>query len=254
VWTSGKALHLCRPVDAEALASVSVGRRISGVTRHGKSIVIELEDGGCLCVHLGMSGRLRVQPFSDPALPHTHVRWTLDDTSSLRFIDPRRFGQVKAATRFEELTDLARLGPDPLTNLDAQSLKRILAASRAPLKSTLLDQKKIAGLGNIYVCEAMFLAGLHPSRPSDSCVRRAPRLFEAIVRVLNQSLERGGTTLRDYVDGTGNQGANQYGLHVYGREGAPCHVCGLTIRRMTQAGRSTFYCPRCQRPYTRAHE
>lgn len=247
VWTSGLPLRLARPLDAALLRRTCRGARIEAVRRRGKYILVETAPGAGVLVHLGMSGRLRLQAAGEPREKHTHVVFTLDGARELRFVDPRRFGLVRAARVLDQLPELTLLGPDPLAELEAPALAQALAGSRAPLKAFLLDQRRIAGLGNIYVSEALFHAGVHPTTPA----RRARGRAEALVRGIRLALEAGianrGTTLRDYVDGEGGAGQNQDTLLVYGREGEGCRICGTCIRRRVDAARSTFFCPSCQK-------
>jgi formamidopyrimidine-DNA glycosylase len=249
VWSSGLALRLARAVDVPGLRAVSVGRAFADVRRRGKYIVLvtdtRAQEG--VCVHLGMTGRLRVQPASEPRAPHTHVVFSLTGGDELRYVDARRFGWVAPGAPLPSLSALAELGPDPLAELDADMLKRMLDGVRAPIKAFLLDQTRIAGLGNIYVCEALFGARIHPTTPAGRVRRRAPELLAAIRTTLEGGIARRGTTLRDYVDADGFAGDNAAALLVYGREGEPCTVCGAKIRRRVDAARSTFYCPTCQK-------
>jgi len=247
VWGSGFPLHLNRAVDLKALRAVTVGQTIRGIRRRGKYLLIEVADAGAgVVVHLGMTGRLRVQPAGAARAPHTHVVFTLDRDDELRFADARRFGWVAAGTPLADLPALAALGPDPLSDLDAPTLRALLADSRAPIKSFLLDQRRVAGLGNIYVAEALFRAGIHPATPARRVARRAPALLEAIRAALEGGIARRGTTLRDYVDAEGQRGDNARALLVYGREGEPCSRCGAVIRRRVDGGRATFFCAKCQ--------
>jgi formamidopyrimidine-DNA glycosylase len=251
VWGSGQALRLARSVDLRGLRAIGVGRAIADVRRRGKYILVvtggrERDEEG-VCIHLGMTGRLRVQPASATRAPHTHVVFGLDGGDELRFADARRFGFVAPGAPLDSLPALADLGPDPLTDLDAEGLARALDGVRAPIKAFLLDQTRVAGLGNIYVCEALFGARIHPTTPAGRVRRRAPALLTAIRATLEGGIARRGTTLRDYVDADGFAGDNAAALQVYGREGEPCVACGAKIRRRVDAARSTFYCPRCQR-------
>jgi formamidopyrimidine-DNA glycosylase len=159
----------------------------------------------------------------------------------------RRFGWVAASRDVDSLPELAGLGPDALAELDVTRLRTLLVASSAPLKSFLLDQKRIAGLGNIYVCEALFRARLHPRAPACRAAGRAAQLLRAIRSALRIALANRGTSMRDFVDSEGRSGDNAAALLVYGREGKPCRACGTPVRRSVDAGRSTFFCPRCQR-------
>jgi formamidopyrimidine-DNA glycosylase len=249
VWSSGLALRLARPVDVASLRAVSVGRAFVDVRRRGKYILLVTDaraDEG-VCVHLGMTGRLRVQPAKEPRAPHTHVVFGLAGGDELRYVDARRFGWVAPGAPLASLPALAELGPDPLAELDAATLAQELDGVRAPIKAFLLDQTRVAGLGNIYVCEALFGAGIHPKTPAGRVRRRAPELLAAIRKTLEGGIARRGTTLRDYVDADGFAGDNAAALLVYGREGEPCTVCGAKIKRRVDAARSTFFCARCQR-------
>jgi formamidopyrimidine-DNA glycosylase len=165
----------------------------------------------------------------------------------LRFVDPRRFGWVAAADALDEMPELRALGPDPLQQLDAPALAAALAQSRAPIKAFLLDQRRVAGLGNIYVSEALFRAGVHPTTPARRACKRAEALVAGIRAALEQGIANRGTTLRDYVDADGEAGSNLAALLVYGREGEPCRTCAAAVRRRVDANRSTFFCPKCQR-------
>ena len=254
VWTSGKPLHMQKPVDAQALRRLLHPSQIKNVRRRGKYILIDVQaskgskvTNAVALVHLGMSGKLRVTATAEPRHVHTHVVLTLSGAEELRFIDPRRFGQFKAAHQDGDFVELAGMGPEPLQDLTADDLRQSLATSRAPIKSFLLDQRRVAGLGNIYVSEALFEAAIHPGTNASKLKRHAPALLEAVKLVLNRGLQNRGTTLRDYVDGTGFAGSNQFSLKVYGREGEACLRCGAKVRRRIDAGRSTFFCAGCQK-------
>jgi formamidopyrimidine-DNA glycosylase len=252
VWTSGLPLRLNRPVDADELRRAAQGARITALRRRAKYLLIDTERGTTL-VHLGMSGRVRVQPADEPRVTHTHVAWRLADGRELRFVDPRRFGlvmPVPSATRGGEaaMAELASLGVEPLgSEFTPEKLHALTRASKRALKLLLLDQRAIVGLGNIYAAEALFDAGLHPHRPARrTTVEQAARLHAAIVAVLARAIDNRGTTLRDSVDAEGEIGFNQLVLSVYGRGGEPCLRCGGRIRAVVTQGRGTFYCPKCQ--------
>ena len=254
VWWSGQGLHLGRKVDLRGLRAVAVGRAIAGVRRRGKYILVDVdadrqgqEAGAGIIIHLGMTGRLRVQPKALPRAPHTHVVLALAGGEELRFVDARRFGWVTPGRPIAAEAALVALGPDPLTELDAPALATALAAARTPIKAFLLDQRRIAGLGNIYVSEALFRIGVHPALPAKRLARRAEELLASVRATLESGIARRGTTLRDYVDIDGESGDNAAALLVYGREGEPCLQCGTSIRRRVDSGRATFFCPRCQR-------
>ena len=224
------------------------GQRILDVGRRAKYLLIALENGATLLSHLGMSGRYR---FDAEETAHDHVIFHLDDGARVVYSDPRRFGfmELIAPGALGQNRFLRQLGIEPLGNeMNGPRLAQLLAGRRTPLKSALLDQRLIAGLGNIYVCEALFRARLSPRRMAAS-VRgsRAENLTAAIRGVLREALAAGGSSLRDYVAADGSLGYFQHGFDVYGRAGESCKHCGKTIARLTQSGRSTFYCPGCQR-------
>jgi formamidopyrimidine-DNA glycosylase len=249
-WTSGLPLHMQKVVDDEALKDRVVGATVNQVRRRGKYILLDLIRGklsSIVLIHLGMSGKLMITRSSEERRPHTHVVLGLKGSQELRFVDPRRFGQFKVAASQDELTEIADMGPEPLDDLGLETFALSLSKSKAPIKAFLLDQRRIAGLGNIYVSEALFEARVHPSRPALRVKRQAPALLEAVKLVLRKGIENRGTTLRDYVDGKGVAGNNKHALQVYGREGQPCTRCDSVIRRSVDAGRSTFFCPVCQK-------
>jgi formamidopyrimidine-DNA glycosylase len=235
------------------LARTLTGAKIGALARRGKYILIELDDSGTLLLHLGMSGRITAGPGGDPHAPHDHVVLTLDDGTVVRFNDARRFGLLDYIRRGEEAAHplLVGMGPEPLEpGFDGRYLVAKLAGKITPIKSALLDQKIVAGLGNIYVCEALYRAGLSPRRLAATVSgARAERLVEAIRAVLNDAIEAGGSSLRDYVQTDGELGYFQHHWAVYGREGQPCPgcTCAEGVRRVVQAGRSTFFCPKKQR-------
>lgn len=247
VWGSGLGLHLGRPVDLGGVRRVTTGRQLRAVRRKGKYLLLEFEAGAGVVVHLGMSGRLRVEPGASPRAAHTHVAFVLDDGRELRFVDPRRFGWVAPGAPLTARPELAALGLDPLSELDAGELARLMTGARAPIKAFLLDQTRIAGLGNIYVSEALHRAGIHPAAPAQRVTARAPELLVAIRAALEQGIRNRGTTLRDYVDASGTPGNNAATLLVYGRAGEPCQTCGAPIRRSVDSGRATYFCATCQR-------
>lgn len=233
------------------------GRAVRSVRRRAKYILIELAGGDLAIVHLGMSGRLHIDRGDPELQPHDHIVLKTDRGDTVRLNDPRRFGLV-ALSRVETV-DRHRLfagtGPEPLGNaFNGPALAAKLKGRRTPLKAALLDQKTVAGLGNIYVCEALFLAGLSPKRLARTVsARQAEALAGAIKDVLNKAIAAGGSSLRDYVQPSGELGYFQHQWAVYGREGEGCPGCdcdaGETggIRRIVQSNRSTFYCPHRQR-------
>jgi formamidopyrimidine-DNA glycosylase len=231
------------------------GRRIEAVRRRAKYILIDLDDGGVLLMHLGMSGRLTVVNAEDrtPPEPHDHVVFTLDEGTRIRFNDQRRFGVLDyvRAEALEKHELLRELGPEPLDPaFTGEVLAAALTGKRTPLKAALLDQQVVAGLGNIYVSEVLYQAGLSPKRLARTVtLERASRLVQAIREVLERAIAAGGSSLRNYVQASGELGYFQHQWAVYGREGEPCPGCdcGRGIRRIVQSNRSTFYCAKRQR-------
>ena len=234
------------------------GRRIERIDRRAKYILAHLDDGWVLLAHLGMSGRMSVAADPEaPLEPHDHVVLMTEEGCQVRFNDPRRFGAMDliAADALEEHWLLRELGPEPLGNaFNGPELAARLAGRRTPIKAALLDQKTVAGLGNIYVCEALFLAGLSPRRLAHTVQgARAERLASAVREVLQRAIAAGGSSLRDYRQASGELGYFQHDWAVYDKEGLPCPGCDCDvavtggIRRLVQSGRSTFHCPRRQR-------
>ena len=254
----------------ENLVAAVEGRQIIALGRRAKYLLIDLEDDLTIIAHLGMSGSFRVEEealgtFHHPRSKdekHDHVVFHLErgnETLKVIYNDPRRFGFLHLAKRSE--LDLypafAQLGPEPTGNaLDAEDLGKRFSGKAQPLKSTLLDQTVIAGLGNIYVCEALWRAHLSPKRAAGSIVTPTGRpkkelvlLTEAIRAVIADAIAAGGSSLRDHIQTDGSLGYFQHSFSVYDQEDKPCRTpgCGGTVARITQAGRSTFYCPRCQK-------
>ncbi len=242
---------LREPADGRRLGRLCSGRRVLGLRRRAKYLLVDLERGTTLVLHLGMSGRVTVTPAAERRGPHEHVGFWLASGRRLRFRDPRRFGLVLALPTegLERDPHFAHLGAEPLANgFSGETLAAAASGRRAPVKSFLLDGRVVAGVGNIYAVEALHRAGIHPARSAARISKgRWERLAGAVRSVLEQAIEGGGTTLNDFTDGAGNAGYFQVSLAVYGREGEPCPACGRPIRRRVQSGRSTFYCPRCQR-------
>lgn len=222
------------------------GASVSGLGRRGKFGLIHTDRGDTLVFHLGMSGKWRVDP--DELLPHDHLLIETDDGSRLALNDPRRFGSVDlvATDCLDVWPAISDLGAEP-AQLDSKRLHEQLDGRAAPIKSLLLDQRIVAGLGNIYACEALHRAGIHPRRAAGRLSRvRIERLVTAIRAVIAEAIDAGGSTLRDYARPDGELGYFAAQFQVYDREGSACG-CGAPVRRIVQGGRSTFYCPRCQR-------
>jgi formamidopyrimidine-DNA glycosylase len=231
------------------------GRTITNITRRAKRIIFTLDDANRFYIHLGMSGRLTVEFESAPIQPHTHLILAICNAPvtrascpcpqlQLRFKDPRRFGGI---WWLGQNTDEPDLGPEPLT-LRPKALHERLCKTKRPIKSALLDQRLIAGLGNIYVDESLFAAQIHPlKRAHKLTLNQTTRLTKAIKQTLRRALRHRGSTLRDYVDAEGGRGAFQNLHNVYDRASEPCPACQTPIKRIVLTGRSTCFCPKCQR-------
>lgn len=224
------------------------GARVTGLGRRAKYGLIDTDRGDTMIFHLGMSGRWRI----DPGEPQTHDHLLLETEAGRRLAlnDPRRFGFVDLWPTAELIAypPFLAMGPEPLSeDFNAAYLAERLAGRIAPIKAMLLDQRVVAGLGNIYVCEALHMAGISPGRAGGQISKaRLARLVDAIRAVLNAAILAGGSSLRDYVRPDGELGYFSKEWRVYGREGDPCE-CGAIVRRRTDSGRSTFYCASCQR-------
>ena len=239
------------------LAQTLTGARVTSFRRRAKYILMRLDNGWSVLIHLGMSGRMLLEPVgrNDITL-HEHIELETDDGWRVGFVDPRRFGSVDLIETNKEDAHrlLAGLGPEPLDNgFSIASLSAALAGKKTPIKAALLDQKIVAGLGNIYVCEALYRAGISPLRLAHTIPgARAKRLVPAIKQTLIEAIAAGGSSLRDYVQTNGELGYFQHAWKVYGREGEPCPACPGKpdcdgVQRIVQSGRSTFYCPRQQK-------
>lgn len=219
--------------------------------RRGKYILLQLSEGLTLVVHLRMTGRLVYCEADTPLEKHTHVVFHLSNGKQLRFTDIRQFGRMNLlpTSQVSEMSGIKDLGPEPLdTSFTREFLKKELRRRRTRVKSLLLDQSFIAGLGNIYADEALFRAKVHPERlAADLSPREVSGLHKSIVEVISGGIQHRGTTFRDYVDGEGRSGSFQYHLKVYNREGLPCSNCGKPIERIKVGGRSSYHCPYCQK-------
>jgi formamidopyrimidine-DNA glycosylase len=227
------------------------GQRVAEVRRRGKWIIFDLDRKMHLVIHLGMTGQLTVKPSGEAAGSHTHLVFALDKgRQELRFRDIRRFGSAtlyKNSESLEKFFAEARLGPEPFEVAPNYWLDQLTKTSRC-LKAVLLDQRVIAGVGNIYADEAFYQARLHPAQLGrDITKQQAERLRRAVVLVLGRAINRRGSSIRDYIGGSGRQGEYQKEFRVYGRTGEPCLRCRVPIACIRLAGRSTHYCPQCQR-------
>ncbi len=243
---------LVRPFDPGLVAGELVGERVGAVRRRGKYLIVGFESGRSLLIHLRMTGSLRHGERGRAMVddPHARAVLMLDNGSDVVYRDVRRFGTWELFERGELRPYLdARLGPEPLGSFSAARLAQRLEGRRAPLKSALLDQRTVAGLGNIYVDETLWWSRLHPLRPAGTLSKdEVARLHRAIRRVLRLGIERQGSTLRDYARPDGSYGTMQEELRAYGRGGEPCYRCGVPLERILVGGRATTLCPHCQEP------
>jgi formamidopyrimidine-DNA glycosylase len=248
VQLSGLALR--RPVAPDFAATLQ-GRTIQEISRRGKYLILELAPTSYWLIHLGMSGRIFFFPQVGEAPPHTHARVLFSDATELQYRDHRRFGLLAAykVSGLAQIPELQNVGLDPLqTRIAMDHFWPMVKNCRQELKAFLLDQKKIAGVGNIYACEALYAAGLHPARRCHTISREeAAALISAVRKVLRAGVRHGGTTFSDFMAADGEPGTHQNHLHVFQREGEKCRRCRSLIERLRQANRSTYYCPHCQR-------
>ena len=236
------------PVPAD-IGTLLPGQRLERVTRRGKFLLLTCP-AGHLILHLGMSGSLRIAPADAPPEKHDHLDVVMDDGRCLRLRDPRRFGAALWSVD-DPLNHplLVHLGPEPLEDgFNAEWLHRLSRNRRVAVKSFLMNSRVVAGVGNIYASEALYLAGVHPARAAGRIsIGRYARLVTSVRRVLADAIAAGGTTLRDFVDSSGSPGYFAQRLRVYGRSAEACERCGAPVRSRVIGQRSTFFCPRCQR-------
>ncbi len=226
-------------------------REIVAVRRRAKYLLLDLSGGQTLVIHLGMSGRLTLVPVAEPTETHEHVSIELSSGRRLRFRDSRRFGLVFVGetASLESDRHFVHLGLEPLTQeFNGEVLKNLARGRRVPIKSFLMDGRLLVGVGNIYAAESLHRAAVHPARSvARLSLKRWHRLARAIQETLTEAIDQGGTTLNDFANGLGEAGYFAVSLAVYDRQGQQCPRCGVGIRRIVQSGRSTFYCPGCQR-------
>ena len=227
------------------------GREVSAVTRRGKNILLHLSGDSLLLVNLGMTGQLLFRPSTPEEEPPRHLAlaFPLEVGGALLYADARRFGHLLRYSREAWEVESRRLGPEPLgRELTPGRFRAALQGSRSPIRSWLLDQTRVAGIGNIYASESLFRAGIHPLRPARSLTERESKaLLEGIREVLRKAIRAGGTTLRDYRTADGDPGGFGPALQVYGKEGEACTTCKTPLERVVFANRSAFFCPRCQK-------
>jgi formamidopyrimidine-DNA glycosylase len=239
--------RLIQAPSPEELCRSLAGRRIENLSRHGKYLFFRLGDGRHLVVHLGMTGALLHRSSDAPRDAYERIIFELDDKSELRYTDLRKFGALSLVGNLGPLR--ARLGPDALADgFSAEALRSTIERRRAPIKAVMMDQAAVAGLGNIYSEEALFRARIRPQRAAYRLRKKeVARLHEAIGQVLHEAMGHRGSSFRDYVDADGREGQHQWHVRVYRRTDEPCYTCGRPIKRIVVGGRSTHFCPRCQK-------
>ena len=241
--------RLTDPEPPAVIASRLEGVRVEMLGRRGKYLIVQLDDGAALLVHLRMTGNLLWLPEPPEVDPRfLRARAYLDDGSYLAYTDARRFGTWRVAEDGAEAYLAGKLGPEPLGDWKAPDLVRALSGRKAPVKAALLDQRVVAGVGNIYADEALFAARIHPASPAGRLSRaRVARVHAAVIAALEAGIEAQGASIRDFRTPDGGYGSGQERFVAYGRGGEPCVVCGTPLRRTVIAQRGTSYCPRCQR-------
>jgi len=246
-WVSDDAPRLIQLLTPQGFCRSLAGRRIEDISRRGKYLLFNLDQGFTWAVHLRMTGRLQHAPSECPHDPYLRAAFRLDDGSSLCYIDVRKLGIMWLVE--DEALVTGKLGPEPLSEaFSLPEFRSLLKRRSAPIKAVLLDQTALAGVGNIYADEALFAARVNPRRAANTLSRPAgERLHAGIRQVLEDALGDRGSSFRDYVDGRGREGGHQLNVKVFRRTGLPCYECGAPIRRVRLGGRSTHFCPKCQR-------
>jgi formamidopyrimidine-DNA glycosylase len=249
IIAGNKKLRL--PMPRKNLKEFIQGAQIQAVDRRAKFLLISMDNGAILIIHLGMTGRLVISPAASTREKHDHLRLHLDNDMQLRFNDIRRFGSIQVIPSGKGLdgTMLSHIGPEPFgPGFTAKYLQGCAAGKSRPLKNFLLDSRTVAGIGNIYACEILFHAGLDPEKKASSLtIREWTKVVESSKYVLQKAIDSGGTTISDFVNESGKSGYFQLELQTYGRHGKPCNCCSTPIIKKTMAGRSTFFCPTCQK-------
>ena len=239
------------PMPRKNLKEFIQGSRIESVGRRAKFLLITMDNGAILIVHLGMTGRLGVFPDGAPRIKHDHLRLQLDNNTQLRFNDIRRFGSIQVMAPDERLenTMLSHIGPEPFAEeFNAAYLHKLAKGKDRPVKNFLMDSRVVAGIGNIYACEILFHAGLSPVKKIKTLSKHDwKKIVTGTRHVLEMAIASGGTTISDFVNASGKSGYFQLELQTYGRQGKSCKSCECVISKITMAGRSTFFCPECQK-------
>ena len=242
--------RLRRPLESEALREQLLGASFTGARRRGKFLLVDVGERGAVMIHLGMSGCVRLHDGPTARAPHTHLVLGFEGDGELHYVAPRRFGFISWLTPEAEARDpsLSRLGVEPLRADLVTLLPPLLRARKGPIKTALMDQALVAGVGNIYACEALWRAKIRPQRAgARTGMGRLEALVGAVQGVLEEAITQGGTTLKDHETPHGDIGMFVQSLEVYGREGEACRRCGGEVRRAVMSGRATFWCPGCQR-------
>jgi formamidopyrimidine-DNA glycosylase len=237
------------PIPQTTLRKQFENQVVSQVQRIGKYLLLKVPEGAML-LHLGMSGRVTLKTSMSPREKHTHAIFQFGSDTFLHFVDPRRFGCILWVQQNGEHPLLDKLGPDPFSpEANAEALKSLAKYCRSPIKTFIMDSRRITGIGNIYACESLYLAGINPKRKAGKVtLAEWDRLLSCVRSTLENSIAAGGTTLRDFFDPNGTAGYYAVKLSVYGKEGNPCPKCKTSISRLVHSGRSTFFCKTCQPP------
>ncbi len=242
---------LRQPIPRKNLKKYIQGTRVKSVDRRAKFLLITMDNGAILTIHLGMTGRLGIFHAESSREKHDHLRLQLDNGMQLKFNDIRRFGFIQVIPPGKALdnTMLSHIGPEPFgQEFSPRYLRQLAADKNRPIKNFLMDSRVVAGIGNIYACEILFHAGLNPGRKiSTLSINEWERIVATTHHVLMKAIESGGTTISDFVNESGRSGYFQLKLQTYGRQGKPCNICSAPIARKIMAGRSTFFCPNCQK-------
>lgn len=249
IITGNKKLR--QPMPRKNLKEFIQGAGIEAVDRRAKFLLITMDNGAILIVHLGMTGRLGIFPADSPRAKHDHLRLQLDNETQLIFNDIRRFGLIQVVPPGGDAgnTMLSNIGPEPFgQEFSPHYLHQLAAGKNRPIKNFLMDSRIVAGIGNIYACEILFHACLGPEKKvSKLTIREWTKVVESSRYILQKAIDSGGTTISDFVNASGKSGYFQLELQTYGRQGAPCNTCSTPVTRKTMAGRSTFFCPKCQK-------
>lgn len=248
VSSGNKKLRL--PMPRKDLAEYIQGALIKAVGRRGRFLLLTMDNNARLVIHLGMTGKISLCPAGLPKAKHDHFRLKFDKGTQLVFNDVRRFGFILVLSPGQDFSNtmLAELGPEPFEQkFTPQYLQKLAAGRNRPLKNFLMDNRVVVGIGNIYACEILFQAGLRPERKINTLRgKQWTKIVENSRYTLKKAIKRGGTSISDFVNESGRSGYFQLELQVYGRQGKPCNRCRTPIKKITMAGRSTFFCPKCQ--------